>query len=79
MQGTIQRAELTAVLRILRRIVGPTTVHVDRWAFERRNEVHWSKSEGMSTLGLWALVVDAAPQDVRRAMSEGLLAGGGCI
>ena len=54
---TIKRAELTAFLCLLRKAIGPTTVHVDdkgnySRAVERRKEVHWRKSEGCPLVDL---------------------------
>ena len=54
---TIKRAELTAFLCLLRRAIRPETVHVDKKgiivrAVERRNEVHWPKSEGRRLVDL---------------------------
>ena len=48
-QRTIKRAELTAFLCLLRRVIGPIKVHGDnkrnyRWAVERRKEMHRSTS-----------------------------------
>ena len=50
-QRTITSAEFTAFLCLFRRIIGPTTAHVDNKGIidgllETRNEVHWPESEG---------------------------------
>ena len=48
-QRTIKRAELTALLCLLKKVIGSIKVYVDnkrkyRWTMERRKEMHRSKS-----------------------------------
>ena len=55
-QRNIKRAELTAILCLLTRMVGPTSAHVayrgiiSTGAVEKKNEVHLSENEGCGSV-----------------------------